>query len=244
MAWIHPTLMILAYSVGLIALGIEGVIAARRRDPGLRAFLLFHVIYTCKIVLSGLVVAGTAGWIQGFRLPLWFQVADWIVFGLMFASLAAFFIRSGIGSRSKSKTTAPDSRGRGFLRGAAFLLLAPNVLLWLTPWVFSPRIDHALFPAFPLTYFAVTVAAVIAAFKEQPAGEERRARLATFAAAYDLSRRELEVIDRLLDGRSNATIAEELYVSIHTVKRHMYNIFKKTGATSRLDLIRRIEHSK
>jgi ATP/maltotriose-dependent transcriptional regulator MalT len=55
--------------------------------------------------------------------------------------------------------------------------------------------------------------------------------------ADPLSDRELEVIRLLAAGLSNTVIAERLFVSPGTVKRHLHNIFDKLGAISRLDAV-------
>jgi DNA-binding CsgD family transcriptional regulator len=48
-----------------------------------------------------------------------------------------------------------------------------------------------------------------------------------------LSRRELEVLRLAAEGRSNAAIARELFISIGTVRKHMEHVFDRTGARSR-----------
>lgn len=52
-----------------------------------------------------------------------------------------------------------------------------------------------------------------------------------------LSERERDVLDELATGRSNAAIAERLFVSEGTVKTHVSNILAKTGSTSRLGAV-------
>jgi DNA-binding NarL/FixJ family response regulator len=56
-----------------------------------------------------------------------------------------------------------------------------------------------------------------------------------------LSGRELEVARLVVDRRTNAEIASELFLSIKTVERHMRNIFRKLDAGSRVEVARIVE---
>jgi DNA-binding CsgD family transcriptional regulator len=58
------------------------------------------------------------------------------------------------------------------------------------------------------------------------------------ANAAHLTERERDILDRVLQGRLNSEIGEELGISKATVKWHMHNIFTKTGATTREALLR------
>ncbi len=50
---------------------------------------------------------------------------------------------------------------------------------------------------------------------------------------YNISKREKEVVDLLLLGKSNKEIEDDLFISIGTVKNHVYNIFKKAEVKNR-----------
>lgn len=58
-----------------------------------------------------------------------------------------------------------------------------------------------------------------------------------------LTRRELQVVGCVLKGSSNRDIAHQFHLSEETVKRHLSNIFDKTGVSTRLELaLYAIEH--
>jgi len=51
--------------------------------------------------------------------------------------------------------------------------------------------------------------------------------------AYPLTERELEVLQLIVEGCSNAAIAEKLYITVGTVKTHVRNILNKLCADDR-----------
>jgi LuxR family maltose regulon positive regulatory protein len=50
-----------------------------------------------------------------------------------------------------------------------------------------------------------------------------------------LSARELEVLRLLAAGKQNQRIADELYVTVYTVKKHVTHILDKLGAANRTE---------
>lgn len=60
--------------------------------------------------------------------------------------------------------------------------------------------------------------------------------LPAFSSNYGLSARESEVLAKLIEGKDNRTIAEELYLAEGTIKTHVHKIMVKTGTSSRQEL--------
>ena len=54
-----------------------------------------------------------------------------------------------------------------------------------------------------------------------------------------LSERELEVLQLLAAGRPNRAIADELVITLDTVKRHVTHILEKLGAANRTQAVAR-----
>jgi LuxR family transcriptional regulator, maltose regulon positive regulatory protein len=54
-----------------------------------------------------------------------------------------------------------------------------------------------------------------------------------------LTTRELEVLGLLAAGRSNQRIAQELVVSLDTVKKHVSRVLDKLGAANRTEAVAR-----
>lgn len=57
--------------------------------------------------------------------------------------------------------------------------------------------------------------------------------------AYELSERECEILRLLVNGKRNAEIANELFLSPWTIKTHIKNIYRKMHAHSRADVTRK-----
>lgn len=53
---------------------------------------------------------------------------------------------------------------------------------------------------------------------------------------FDLTEREYQVLQRLVQAKPYKVIAQDLSISLHTVKSHASNIYRKTGAKGKSDL--------
>ena len=55
---------------------------------------------------------------------------------------------------------------------------------------------------------------------------------------YKITKREMEVIGLICLGKTNKEIADDLFISVETVKDHNYKIFQKTGVKNRTQLVK------
>ncbi|MBR5559546.1 MAG: helix-turn-helix transcriptional regulator [Oscillospiraceae bacterium] len=58
-----------------------------------------------------------------------------------------------------------------------------------------------------------------------------------FCTSYALTEREGEILECLLNGKSQQEISEELIIALGTVKTHTHNVYQKTNASNRTQLL-------
>ncbi len=90
----------------------------------------------------------------------------------------------------------------------------------------------------PLLYWRRYLGRCYVAPTLQRAGPEV---LGRFFADYKISKREEEVIRHLCEGKTNKEISEALFISLQTVKDHVYRIYQKTDVKNRVQLINLIQ---
>ena len=92
-------------------------------------------------------------------------------------------------------------------------------------------IPYALYGIFLINYFLHYYHPTPLALDELSEG---------FRSKYGITDREREIILKVIQGKSNADIASELFISLATVKTHLHNIYTKIGVESRYDLLARV----
>ncbi|MEM9304252.1 MAG: helix-turn-helix transcriptional regulator [Pseudomonadota bacterium] len=109
---------------------------------------------------------------------------------------------------------------------AVFLVAIPGIAFDLF-WV-----DDGLLRFYPVLYcvFSLMAAWTLIQHRVQPHG-------AQIPESWGLSEREAEVASLVLRGRSNREIAEQLNISLNTVKTHLRSVFEKSGVSSRFELM-------
>jgi DNA-binding CsgD family transcriptional regulator len=96
-----------------------------------------------------------------------------------------------------------------------------------------------LFSSIPYALYGVFLIAYFLRYPV-PAPLEMEALSETFLARYGITDREREIILKVVQGKSNADIASELFISLATVKTHLHNIYRKIDVDSRYDLLARV----
>jgi DNA-binding CsgD family transcriptional regulator len=66
--------------------------------------------------------------------------------------------------------------------------------------------------------------------------EDIDSRWQSLLVKYDITRRQAEIVYLICQGKTNNQIADELSVTLQTVKTHVHNIFTKTGVKNRVQL--------
>lgn len=77
-----------------------------------------------------------------------------------------------------------------------------------------------------------SLAVLVQAIRESPADTTGR----TLARHFGLTPREIEIVQKIADGRSNKEVGKDCSIRERTVKHHLTNIFDKIGVSSRLEL--------
>lgn len=72
---------------------------------------------------------------------------------------------------------------------------------------------------------------------EAPAPLELSDALEAVRMKYELTNREIEILEEIYNGKTNTLIAEELFISESTVKAHIYNLFRKLDVKSRVEAV-------
>jgi DNA-binding NarL/FixJ family response regulator len=108
----------------------------------------------------------------------------------------------------------------------------------------NPRSAHAAFSAGVDAYCtrAASEGDLAAAVRQSFARSIHLPPVGIRADAFHLTRREVQVLQLLAEGRSNAEIARALWITPQTVKFHLSNIYRKLGVANRTEASRRALH--
>ena len=205
----------LVYAVGLIA---AGYVTDRSRKAGavmaLSALMLPFIILALRgeslsAVIFWALSYLTFGFYAVYRIILFSDIAK----NKQLMCLSCFGLLAG---------RVGDAVGEGIN-----LLLSGHLTVFVA-------LTAALFGAAVAIFFRMYPALYIPEAARQQSEKERFAR---FASEHDLSSREQDMLQLLLQKKTNGEMADILCISENTVKFHMRNLLQKTGCRNRNELL-------
>jgi DNA-binding CsgD family transcriptional regulator len=87
---------------------------------------------------------------------------------------------------------------------------------------------------------AIGISATAVAIAIRDAGDEFATVFADLEDAFGLTPSEVQVVERLMRGHGAQSIADDLDVSVHTVRAHLRHCYDKLGVSSREELWQRL----
>lgn len=209
------------FGVGIYA-GLTGALTRLPGAPRGVVVGLGAVVVVAMAVQGGLILAGRLA-LAGRSAPLYLLLVS--------ASLLGFgtlMIRHG--RSAPSPTMAWLITRLGWFT-AAYALVSTLVYA-LIP--FELRLDFLYY----LGWSILSISSFVRYMTRPTTLDESEELSRAFVANFGITAREEEIVRLVGQGLSNQEIADRLGISFGTVRTHVYNIFQKTGAGSRVDLLR------
>lgn len=227
----YPTALFAAVGMGLGVVIYAGLFALLRAvDPSRNGF---HAA-ALTLALVAQIGRGVLGLVAGaevlsrVRLPAIILISVYLMYSGIIAVRAA--------ASQPSSTVSSLVRRLGWLLAVfAPLSSALYALLYSIPANYRPAVSLDF--AFALGWSIVLISGFLRHLSKSEV-EPEDGISASFREAHSITGREAEVIALIAEGLSNQEIADSLFVSLATVRTHVYNIFRKTGAKSRVHLLR------
>lgn len=172
----------------------------------------------------------------------------YVVLGFAIANLIFLDFKFPIGmiryaTKNPDKREAKISKAFGYLYVFRFIITFSIYLIQgIVFWWDIPESIQPFFAFGILLYFNLVPFIWLKYYFLKYAGSmlkiiEDKSVLDTIYEKYNISKREQEILRLILDGKNNKEIEDKLFISYHTVKNHVYNIFKKFGIKTRYELI-------
>jgi len=205
----------LFYGMGLL---IAGFVIDRNRKYGALACMAALVVPFAIMALSNEPMPSAILWVVDYLFYGFFSVFRVV----LFCDLAAQSEKPHVSGFGLMFGRFGDAMGTVLcvsLAGSTYALVIMAAVLFAATVFTFHRLFQALYTP-----------------KPEPVRDER-AIFDAFAAQYELSPRERDILRLVLDNQTNAEAAATLFVSESTVKYHVRNVLKKTGCKNRIELL-------
>lgn len=223
------------------------------KEKPLKIFNLFYAIFAEGVGLF-LYNFDPSTNFYGIKEGLWRDLLSVgnLLYGLLIIFFSVRFIHYGITKMGRSKK-------RNAVISFSSLLFV--YMLWIIWWdynivsgqIIEPNGSYSIDPLI-FAYIIQCLGVVIFFFSKDPlsvsqvnqdklAGNQKGPQGLEFGNIeealnnYDLTKREVEVLDLVLKGFTNPQIGKQLYIAENTVKRHLSHIFFKLDVKNRYELL-------
>ena len=204
------------YAFGLV---VAGIVNDKNRKWGAVCCIAALFFPFIMLLLRSNLSSSLVLWILSYVFFGLFSAYRVIVFSDMAGKSSQYLYLAGLGLLF----------GRcGDVAGTVLGIFLKNDII---PLVFASSV------AFAVTVFLFMLLAPKIYVPISPEEKNTETILEEFGRLYQLSPREIEVFRLVIEGCSNAEIADNLFISENTVKFHMKNLLKKTSCTNRSNLI-------
>ena len=156
----------------------------------------------------------------------------------VYASLGLLAYLLGISLRKPVTAESRAKRAFAFLYLVAYLVFVLTFRLSTETQFYPNAIMLLAVNGFPFFWFKRWF---FAAFAGEGVKDIDDLALGKLCRDGDLTPRECELVNLILQGKSNAEIEKSLFISVHTVKNHLTNVFLKLGVKNRMQLIGRFQ---
>lgn len=200
---------------------------------GIKYSKIKNLIFT---ILNSILIVSTITFFVTKEINIMIFILQPILFGTIGYSLLFIFLaRKKIGNQELKKSLRPFV----IVILIYFPLMVADAFMGTLP--FLPY--NLSVPLFFLSINDVGILFIIG-YLNQPAFLKNDSITEHFIKKFNISKREKEIIESLILGKSNKEIAEMLYISSKTVENHLSNIYAKTIAKNRFQLISLLQSNK
>ena len=204
------------YAIGLV---LAGIVGDRSRKYGAISCLAALVFPFAMIALSGEVGISIVLWILGYCLFGFLAVFRVVLFSDIARTKEDLLYVAGFGLMFGRIGDAAGNLAGIILNDKLIPLVIVSSICFVVTFI---------------VFFLLYNKLYIPVAQPLPSQEER---MNAFIQKHELSLRETEVLNLIIDGASNSEISEKLFISENTVKFHVRNILKKTGCSNRTELL-------
>jgi DNA-binding NarL/FixJ family response regulator len=110
-------------------------------------------------------------------------------------------------------------------------------LFYAVCFIFEKDLKSILFLLHNMVFLLGTSYFFVNYFNKKELIEIHEKKLFENLKSHGITDREWDIINLIVKGNTNKEIAKKLFISIKTVKHHIYHIFKKLNVRNRIELI-------